>query len=443
MKKIKSFFLLLFLGCSFLSNGQLKGVFIEKYYVSDAADSQDTIGGFLAPGTTTYRLFLELESNARVKQIFGDDRHPFHVGSTLPFFNNIAQGKSFGKDFTKASLSENTVALDTYLTLGQVAKQGAKVYFALPKIMDTDGSFVGGNNNDGGSTGGAGLLSAQNVLAGIPLTISDGNDTLSMGTLTWSTSGVQDVITGEDTTIFGLSTNTDFISSGFYLASSSAIRGIDLDSNRVMIAQLTTAGELTFDLNIELEVWENGQWNSVTYVSKDTLLQNGERFNPFLSYPYACGCMNPAYLEYSPAYVCELEGSCQNLIVYGCMDTMACNYSVEVNVNVQELCCYPGSCNNRNLIEVCPSLMGEHAFDVSIFPNPAVEIINVNVLNADIEDVEISIYNSNGALMHTQRLNQAPNNLNVHIDLADFHVGIYQVVVRTSDHVSSKMFFKN
>jgi len=88
-------------------------------------------------------------------------------------------------------------------------------------------------------------------------------------------------------------------------------------------------------------------------------------------------------------------------------------------------------------------LMGEHAFDVSIFPNPAVEIINVNVLNADIEDVEISIYNSNGALMHTQRLNQAPNNLNVHIDLADFHVGIYQVVVRTSDHVSSKMFFKN
>lgn len=427
----------------FVSFGQLRKVFIEKYYISDFNDAQDTIGGQLAEGAVTYRIFLELELNARVKSIFGDDRHAFHMASSEVFFNNVSQGKSFGKDFTKASLSENTVALDSYLTIGQIAKQGSKVYFALPKVLDNDGSFIGGNNNDGGSAAGQGLLSSINAEAGIPVTVSDGFDTLLMNPISWTTTGVQDVITGSDTTIFGSEVaQQSFESQNFYLTASEGVRGINADSNFVMVAQLTTSGDISFSINAEIEFWENNQWNTMRYVSADTLLASGEVYNPFLKYPYSCGCMDPAYLEYSPAYVCALEGACQNLIVYGCSDSMACNYNVDVNVHVQELCCYPGSCNNRDLVEVCPTLLGANAFELSVFPNPASEFVNVNVLNANLEDTEVLIYNANGALMFTQQISQAPHNLNVNVDVSGLNVGLYQVVVRTNSQVISKMFFK-
>lgn len=442
MKALKLFVLAMLFNTTMVSFGQLNSVFIEKYYVSDENDALDTIGGTLISGSTTYRLYFDLGPQSRVKRIFGDSRHPFVVESSHPFFNNLSQGKSFGKDFTKASLSENTVALDSYLTLGQIAKQGAKVYFALPKEMDSDGSFIGGNNNDGGSAGGVGLLSASNAEAGIPLTVADGNDTLSIGSITWSSVGVQDVISGLDTTIFGRNGESIFVSQNFYLQSSQAIGGFDLDTNLVLWAQLTTFGDLSFEVNVEVETWNGSEWISSTYVSTDTLLQDGELYNPFLSYPYACGCMDPDYLEYSSAYVCELEGDCQNLIVYGCADSMACNYNPFVNVHVEELCCYPGSCRNRDITEVCPGLMGEEAFELVLFPNPVNDEININVLNAEIEDLEILIYNASGALMFSQKFDQAPYNWNIHTDVSGFQVGVYQVVVRTAEDVTSKMFFK-
>ena len=67
------------------------------------------------------------------------------------FFNNILDGQTFGKDFIKGRYLENTVALDTWLTLGQTARQGTKYFYGILKDQDTDGSFVGGVNNDGGS----------------------------------------------------------------------------------------------------------------------------------------------------------------------------------------------------------------------------------------------------------------------------------------------------
>ncbi len=424
------------------TKAQLRDVLIEKYYISDALDATDTIGGHLTENTVTYRIYAHLEDNARVKSIFGDERHPFTIHSTENFFNNLSQGKSFGKDFTKAMLTENTVGLDSYLTIGQAAKQGSKVYFGVPKILDMDGSFVGGVNNDGGSQAGVGLIAAQNVAAGIPVTQADGLDTLVVPTINWSSAGIQDFISGNDSTIFGsLVAGNTFSSAGFNLSSSSSIRGVLPDSNYVLLAQLTTLGDLAFDINLEVESWENGQWISQKFVSSDTLLNADEMYNPFLSYPYNCGCMDPAYLEYNSSYVCSLEGSCQNLIVSGCADSMACNYNPLVNVHIVELCCYPGNCNNRDIVEVCPSLMGD-AFELNLFPNPALELINCNVLNSDFDDIEIFVYNANGSLMHYSKVSEAPHNYSVEIDLSGYHVGLYQILIKAGAKINSGMFFK-
>ncbi len=429
--------------CFHLSmSAQLKRVHIEKYYISDTNDATDTIGGGLDVGSTTYRVYLELQPNTRVLNIFGSAGHPFVVASTAPFFNNLSQGKSFGKDFTKAALSENTVALDTYLTIGQVAKQGAKVFFALPKSLDNDGSFIGGANNDGGSVAGVGLLSSENIDAGIPVTEQDGFDTLQVPSIIWTSNGVQDFITGADSTIFGsLVSGNSFSSEAFNLSSSVGIGGVVPDSNFVLVGQFTTTGELSFELNAEIQVYENGQWNNITYVGRDTLLNNGEVYNPFLSYPYACGCMNPDYLEYNAAYVCELEGSCLNLIVYGCADSMACNYNPEVNINVQDLCCYPGDCNNRDLVEVCPQLLGS-AFELNLFPNPVQDLLQCNVLNDEVSDLNIKVYNANGVLLFEQNIQEAPYNFNMGVDVSNYEAGLYQLVISANGKTNSKLFFK-
>ena len=199
---------------------QIENVIVEKYYISDANDFTDNSGGILPIGSTTYRIYIDIAPGSILKKIYGDPNHPFEITSTEVFFNNILDGKSFAKDITKVSLEENTVALDSWLTLGQVVKkQGAKTYYGVIKNQDDDGSFIGGINNDGGSALiSTGLLVNNDPSCGIPLTSSDGIDTMTVTPLSWFDTGVVDFTSGNDSTIFGsLVPKKEFISTGFEL----------------------------------------------------------------------------------------------------------------------------------------------------------------------------------------------------------------------------------
>ena len=170
MKKI--LFVFLFHCLLFLNDiqAQIENVIVETYYISDSNDATDTTGGFLEEGSITYRIYVDLLPNTRLRKIYGDSLHALKFSSTENFFNNKVDGESFGKDFSKNRLGENTVALDTWLTLGQVTRIGSKTYFGVMKTIDDDGSFIGGINNDGGSAGIAGGLLINNSSAmGLPL----------------------------------------------------------------------------------------------------------------------------------------------------------------------------------------------------------------------------------------------------------------------------------
>lgn len=423
-------------------HAQLKRIYIEQYYQSDAQDATDETGGVLAEGSKTYRIYALLEPGSEVLSLFGDGDHPFHISSTAPFFNNIADGQSFAKDFLRARYEENTVALDTWLTIGQVArKQGVLAYFGIPKHRDNNGSFVGGANNDGGSGGiPSGLLMNGGGWMGTALTLTDGIDTSSVVPTNWQSNGVVDFVTGEDTTIFGANDQFSFNSTSFSL-SCSGVSSPRPDSNFVLLAQLTTLGELTFNLNMSVKYLENGTEVTTNYVGTNVIVSPNEQYNPFLSFPYACGCTDPAYIEYDETFICELPGACANRVHFGCMDTLACNYDAEANYMVEALCCYPGWCAGRDIEQVCPPLMGSR-FDVALSPNPASEVVNVNAWMGSDSGVEVKIFNAFGTAVFQSISASASYNFNQEINTSAWTPGLYYVQVTTVFGTITKSMLK-
>ena len=419
---------------------QIENVIVEKYYVSDANDFTDTTGGILPIGSTTYRIYIDLAPGSILKKIYGKTNHPFEIKSTEVFFNNIPDGKSFGERITLSSLYENTVALDSWLTLGQVPRKQGKTYYGILKDQDDDGSFIGGEyNNDGGSAlSPTGLLVNNDPTCGIPLTVADGIDTMTVTPTNWVYGSI---VAYNDTTIFGkLVPKKEFISTDFIL-SNSGVTGVNPDSNQIIIAQLTTKGDLSFKINLELEKLVNGVPTLVKYVAKDTLL-DGEIFSPFLSYPQSCGCDDPDFLEYSSSYVCYLEGSCQTPIKIGCMDSMACNYDPEVNLNIENLCCYPGKCNNRDIAVVCPELRGD-SFEFLLHPNPVNGTLYLDIYSGFLAPITYTIFNTFGVKIIKKTMDPALAITGEAIETSTLDNGLYHIQVQIGNIVSTQLFIKN
>ena len=441
MKKAVLFFISLYSTTVF---SQLEKVIVEKYYISDANDFTDTSGGIVPIGSTTYRIFIDLAPGSVLKNIYGDVNHPFKITSTEVFFNNILDGQTFAKDFIKNRYTENTVALDSWLTLGQTTKkQGSITNFGVLKSQDNDGSFIGGINNDGGSALIVnGLLTNAYPLCGIPLTIADGMDTMTNQPNNWIHTGILDFSTGNDSTIFGsISPQSEFIRTQFYLANS-GVSGVIPDSNQIIIAQRTTKGDLSFELNLEVERIINGVPTIVNYVAKDTLLQNGEVFSPYLTYPFECGCDDPDFLEYNSIFTCYEEGSCMTPINIGCMDVTACNYDPDVNFNLDDVCCYPGKCYNRDIAVVCPELRGD-SFEFLLHPNPVNGLLYLDVYSGILLPITYTIYNAFGVKIVHKTLDPALVITGEVIETSAMDNGLYHIQVEIGNILSTQLFVKN
>jgi hypothetical protein len=429
----------------FTGFSQLEKVIVEKYYVSDLNDATDTLGGGLPVGSTTYRIYVDLAPGSVLKKIYGDANHLFSIQSTAPFFNHESDGQTFAKDFVKNRYLEGVVALDTWLTLGQTTKtQAGKTYVGVLKNQDVDGSFIGGINNDGGSELiSTGLLVNNDISAGIPLTQADGMDTMVTIPSSWSHFGLLDFVTGNDSTMFGsLTQNNEFLSDNFYL-SNSGIMGLIPDSNQILVAQLTTTGDLSFHLNIVVDVLMNGVLETIHYVSSNDTILSGEEFNPYLIYPSTCGCNNSAYVEYDPNATCLEPGSCITPIIIGCMDTMACNYDPAVNVNMPNLCCYPGKCNNRDIAIVCPALRGEN-FEFLVYPNPSSADFFLDVYSGMAnEAIQVEVFNTFGVKVFENAF--APSSIltGEKLEFSNSEKGVYHIKVQIGEQVQTQLLFKN
>ncbi len=266
----------------------LEGIIVEKYYVSDEADSIDADENFavspLNVGSVTYRVYADLAPGYKFIQSFGSETHPWRIETSTVFYNDPNYGFSSYEGTSVNNTRKNTTLIDSYLSVGGVANGKAGVL----KIEDTDGTI--GNQQ--------GILANNNPLVGAPITGADGVDGLMDATnITPNTLGLSGAIDIFDQTAGSLfeTTNGTIVALGGSL-------GVT-PSNHVLLGQFTTDGTFSFRWNLqildpngddEIYVAENPvgteqTLGSLIYVSEPLLsINENSQFSEMKIFPNPC-----------------------------------------------------------------------------------------------------------------------------------------------------------
>lgn len=217
--------------------GGFEGIVVETYYVADADDAADADGGpGLVEGAKTFRVYVDMLPGYKLVSVGGFTNHPMTISTTTSFFNNDDRGEAWGRDIPAQHLNKNTVAIDSWLSFGPASTQ----HWGVLKSEDPDGSIVGGPNNQ------SGLLVNDNGIAGIPLTSADG--LVSLGSAPGTINSV-----GNQPDCFDPGGSSSYSNENFAWAILGGTAG-PTESNRVLIGQFTTDGELSFCLNLALRI---------------------------------------------------------------------------------------------------------------------------------------------------------------------------------------------
>jgi hypothetical protein len=462
MKQILFTALALFLACRSPLKAQLKNVLVETYYISDAKDATDSVfvsnanGNVidtlsLPAGSTTYRIYLSLQPGSKLRKIYGDANHTLKIASDSFFFNNADRGTSYGYQIKKNDLKKGTVALDTWLTIGeltatipQAAPLKPYAFGGVPKLSDKDSSFIGAHHSSGGSSHiPGGILVNKDPRAGVAIDSADGYMRMDSIPSNWVDGGI--VVNGIDSTIFGsIVPGKAFMSNNAFLQNDGT-QGISRDSNQVLVAQLTSRGKISFELNVEI-IGADG--NSVKYVAKngaDSLLP-GVVQSHFLQYPPQCGCNDPNYLEFNAQVACIDSMACKTLIVLGCMDTLSCNYDPRANKeSVPSICCYPGKCNDRDLSLACPDLKyktKQQKTTFELYPNPAQGELTILLPEPTDSDIRFCIYDSFGKKVFDGMPDQTGSGT-CKLNISGFSSGLYLFCIIKGSSVDTHVFIKN
>ncbi len=241
----------------------LEGIIVEKYYISDANDAANESTGLLPVGSTTYRIYVDMKKGYRFLAGFGDENHELNIKTTTKFFNNEDRG-DVHPTFNKNALKSNTVMLDSWLSTGAACVGNLGVL----KSKDNGSATV--VNSDG-------ILVNKDSKVGIPISEQDG---MVLGKVYPAQSagfGTDlEVINNLNDFKDGVSIKT---TAGAWFTPEGAVGADSLD-NMVLIAQLTTDGVLTFELNVQLKSPEEGK--TQTYVAKNPT--GKEILEPTLTY---------------------------------------------------------------------------------------------------------------------------------------------------------------
>lgn len=214
-----------------------EGLIVEPYYVADDTDAAHPDGGpGLTAGTKVYRVYADLLPGYKLITVGGFPGHPMTLNTTTSFYNNADRGEAWGRDIPANRIGDNTLAIDSWLAFGAATNQ----HWGVLKSADTDGSIVGGaNNNDG-------LLNAQDPWAGIPITQADG--LYSAGS-----APPQLVFLGDAPTCFDPDGASTYSNDNFAWAVLGGIEG-PTPENRLLIGQFVTDGDFSFCLNITVKL---------------------------------------------------------------------------------------------------------------------------------------------------------------------------------------------
>jgi len=237
IKIVVSAFLTFLFNNQLIAQQGLEGIIVEKYYVSNAADSvnaYDQLAPYaLRTGSVTYRIYADLLPGYKVIQMFGNTAHPLKINTSTAFFNDPNYGVSVFQGTSLNNTKKHTTLIDSYLTIGGVCAGQMGVL----KSEDTDGSI--GNNQ--------GILTNFTAEMGVPIMGANGQDGLMPGMpIVPNILGVTNELDPIDQVVGG----SIQISNGA-IAALGGVEGVT-SSNHVFLGQFTTDGDLSFELNIQL-----------------------------------------------------------------------------------------------------------------------------------------------------------------------------------------------
>ncbi len=242
----------------------LDGVYIERYYQSNEMDNgAGKISGELKNNSKTYRIYLDLSPGYRFQAAYGTTAHPLSFHSESLFFNHAGIGNTYPNVIPERSLSKNITLLDSWFTAGAAGES----FMGVPKKLDHDDNLLYKKFEDN-------YLTNDTKWMEFSLQERDGmhgSNDLPIVNLFQLDSTSKHLM---------MVTNSNHlqIDNGAWACLGKGSIGVDsLGTNYILIAQLTTAGDLDYSLNIMIGT---PQGRSIKYVWDNP--QKGEILCPLL-----------------------------------------------------------------------------------------------------------------------------------------------------------------
>lgn len=197
----------------------LENIIIEKYYIADSTDYFDTLKNALPIGSVTYRIFIDMKTDYKLQLVYGNKNHELFIETTTSIFNDIEADAVTGFNVNTKYINKGNIALDSWITMG-AASRG---FTGIPRNEDKDEISLITNRES--------LKKADGLTKAILPNFTVYN--LNLKPLEY------------DTTASRFSTNDG----GW--AAPGGVKGPNAD-NKVLIAQITTNGKLSFKLNVQI-----------------------------------------------------------------------------------------------------------------------------------------------------------------------------------------------
>ena len=227
---------LLFSSITLHAQNGLEKVIVEKYYISSAYDtSANDYAGKLPFGAETYRIYADLLPGYKFLAAYGSPEHTLKIATTTTFYNNIDHGAIIPNVIPYRTLRKNTVMLDSWLSVGAAAED----CFGILKIDDDSIETIQHEKK---------FLANTKKSMGIPLTQKDGivrHENVPRPFFFHIDSAVKIFDGNHPGGLFE-------IKNGAWACLGGSKGADSLTNNRVLLAQVTTDGELSFELNIQV-----------------------------------------------------------------------------------------------------------------------------------------------------------------------------------------------
>jgi hypothetical protein len=371
-----------------LVNGQgLEGVIVEKYYLSNAADSINAANnGAVSPlrvGSITYRVYIDMAPGWKFINLFGSSDpqgnllHPFIIKTTTDFYNDPLYGQVYPQGTSTVNVRKNTAMIDSWLSVGGVAFNR----MGVPKTEDPNGSIGNANNVLLNNPGGAYGMPINSVVA-TPTVARDGMMPGVPKTPTYlGPVGATDIFDQSPASTFSVADGA--------VAALGGAAGTTT-SNVILIGQFTTKGVFSFSLNVQVKDTLTGA--SEIYVPTDAY---GSEYNfPALGYTSPTETTTP-----QPPPV----------------DT--------TDVGIHSL---------------------THGYSsLSIYPNPSKGMFTISAFDVKESNNNFyDVYDITGRIVFSKKMGKVSSTISETVDISDLVDGLYFLNVSLDGVISSRKILK-